>query len=138
MTTSTTPKPGRNEPCHCGSGRKYKQCCLPKDEAKAAKARAKAAAEAGPVTADSHGRTARAQAPDAAAVEGGDVARVRAAIDRATEDGRRLAPQSRRGSGTTTTSPGTTRTSPSPAPGSGPCGSAAMPARKSRPVANVT
>ncbi len=50
MTTSTTPKPGRNEPCHCGSGRKYKQCCLPKDEAKAAKARAKAAAEAGPVT----------------------------------------------------------------------------------------
>lgn len=22
------PTPGRNEPCHCGSGRKYKQCCL--------------------------------------------------------------------------------------------------------------
>ena len=45
MTTSIAPRPGRNEPCHCGSGRKYKQCCLPKDEAKAAKARAKAAAE---------------------------------------------------------------------------------------------
>jgi len=22
------PKPGRNEPCPCGSGRKYKKCCL--------------------------------------------------------------------------------------------------------------
>jgi len=37
---------GRNEPCHCGSGRKYKQCCLEKDEATARTARAKAAAEA--------------------------------------------------------------------------------------------
>lgn len=26
-------KTGRNDPCPCGSGRKYKQCCLPKDEA---------------------------------------------------------------------------------------------------------
>ncbi|MCJ7804801.1 SEC-C domain-containing protein [Patescibacteria group bacterium] len=24
------PKPGRNQPCPCGSGRKYKKCCLPK------------------------------------------------------------------------------------------------------------
>lgn len=24
---------GRNAPCHCGSGRKYKRCCLAKDEA---------------------------------------------------------------------------------------------------------
>jgi hypothetical protein len=39
-------KPGRNEPCHCGSGRKYKHCCLRTDEAAAAEARAKAAAEA--------------------------------------------------------------------------------------------
>jgi hypothetical protein len=55
MTSSTNPRPGRNEPCHCGSGRKYKQCCLPKDEAEAAKARAAAAtaaATAGPVEAD--------------------------------------------------------------------------------------
>jgi len=22
--------PGRNEPCYCGSGKKYKKCCLPK------------------------------------------------------------------------------------------------------------
>jgi hypothetical protein len=25
--------PGRNEPCSCGSGKKYKHCCLSKDEA---------------------------------------------------------------------------------------------------------
>lgn len=25
--------PGRNEPCHCGSGTKYKRCCADKDEA---------------------------------------------------------------------------------------------------------
>lgn len=34
------PVPGRNEPCHCGSGRKYKQCHLEKDEAARRKARA--------------------------------------------------------------------------------------------------
>ena len=27
----TTPKPGRNEPCPCGSGRKFKKCCLGRD-----------------------------------------------------------------------------------------------------------
>src|SRR3954454_9875111 len=27
--------PGRNEPCHCGSGRKYKKCCLDSDRAPA-------------------------------------------------------------------------------------------------------
>lgn len=26
-------KLGRNDPCHCGSGKKYKKCCLAKDEA---------------------------------------------------------------------------------------------------------
>jgi hypothetical protein len=46
MTATTQPRPGRNEPCYCGSGKKYKQCHLPQDEAKAAEARAKAAAEA--------------------------------------------------------------------------------------------
>src|SRR5208337_1195140 len=25
-------KPGRNDPCPCGSGDKYKKCCLPKEE----------------------------------------------------------------------------------------------------------
>jgi hypothetical protein len=39
-------RPGRNEPCHCGSGRKYKHCHLEEDERLAAAARAKAASEA--------------------------------------------------------------------------------------------
>ncbi len=25
-------RPGRNDPCSCGSGKKYKQCCLKKDQ----------------------------------------------------------------------------------------------------------
>jgi hypothetical protein len=29
-------KPGRNDVCPCGSGRKYKKCCQVADEAKAA------------------------------------------------------------------------------------------------------
>ena len=37
---------GRNDPCHCGSGRKYKHCCLAKDEAKLRAARAKKAKKA--------------------------------------------------------------------------------------------
>ena len=28
-------KTGRNDPCPCGSGQKYKRCCLPRDEAAA-------------------------------------------------------------------------------------------------------
>jgi tetratricopeptide (TPR) repeat protein len=31
-------KTGRNDPCHCGSGKKYKRCCLEKDNAVAAAA----------------------------------------------------------------------------------------------------
>jgi len=45
MTATTIARPGRNELCHCGSGRKYKHCCLEKDNAEASAAR-KAAAEA--------------------------------------------------------------------------------------------
>ena len=45
MTIQSVAPPGRNEPCRCGSGRKYKHCCLAKDEKKAAAARAKAADE---------------------------------------------------------------------------------------------
>ena len=42
--TAKTPRPGRNDPCHCGSGRKYKQCCLDKDEKAASAAREKVGA----------------------------------------------------------------------------------------------
>jgi SEC-C motif len=45
MTAQSSARPGRNEPCHCGSGRKYKHCCLDKDNQEAAAARAKAAEE---------------------------------------------------------------------------------------------
>lgn len=30
-------RPGRNEPCWCGSGAKYKKCHMPQDEKKRAK-----------------------------------------------------------------------------------------------------
>jgi tetratricopeptide (TPR) repeat protein len=38
-------KPGRNDRCPCGSGKKYKACCLPKDQA--ARAKEAAAQQAG-------------------------------------------------------------------------------------------
>jgi hypothetical protein len=34
---------GRNDPCHCGSGKKYKQCHLAPDEAAQRESRAQAA-----------------------------------------------------------------------------------------------
>jgi tetratricopeptide (TPR) repeat protein len=39
-------KLGRNDPCHCGSGKKYKQCCLAPDEAARLAALPKAAPRA--------------------------------------------------------------------------------------------
>ena len=32
MAEAAAKHQGRNEPCHCGSGKKYKHCCLAKDE----------------------------------------------------------------------------------------------------------
>ena len=49
---------GRNDPCHCGSGRKYKHCCLDKDEA-AARAASTEAPEASPATAEKPAVAAR-------------------------------------------------------------------------------
>lgn len=46
-----TPPPGRNDPCHCGSGKKYKSCHQDKDEAAARAARAKAADKEAPADA---------------------------------------------------------------------------------------
>jgi hypothetical protein len=54
--------PSRNEPCHCGSGRKYKQCCLDKDEAASRAARAKQSAEAPAPAAGSQGAAPAARA----------------------------------------------------------------------------
>lgn len=48
MSSSSAPGTlGRNDPCHCGSGKKYKSCHLGADEASQREARA-AAAEAAP------------------------------------------------------------------------------------------
>jgi uncharacterized membrane protein len=51
MTTSFVHDLGRNDACHCGSGRKYKRCCLDKDETAARAARAEAEADATPTEA---------------------------------------------------------------------------------------
>jgi len=50
--------PGRNDPCHCGSGKKYKQCHLAADEAGEREARAKAAAAAAKPPAEAAGEAA--------------------------------------------------------------------------------
>lgn len=61
-------KIGRNDPCHCGSGRKHKQCCLEKDEKAASAARTKASAEAeakaAEVPADGSAKPKRAPKPE--------------------------------------------------------------------------
>jgi hypothetical protein len=54
---------GRNEPCHCGSGRKYKHCCLEKDEQAEREARAKAEAEAPLPAPDAEARPERTPKP---------------------------------------------------------------------------
>jgi hypothetical protein len=54
---------GRNDPCHCGSGKKYKQCHLGQDEAAQREARAKAAEEApAPAAEESTAKAAPASA----------------------------------------------------------------------------
>lgn len=68
MAAPTDVRPGRNEPCHCGSGKKYKQCCLDKDEAALRVARAKASDQAAPPVAE---EAAAAPAAPASAAAGG-------------------------------------------------------------------
>jgi hypothetical protein len=65
-------KLGRNDPCHCGSGQKYKKCHLAADDAaKSAElaAAAAAAAEAAKVKADAE--AAEADEAEAAGEKGG-------------------------------------------------------------------
>jgi SEC-C motif len=50
LETASQKTLSRNDPCHCGSGKKYKQCHLDKDEVAAREARAKVAASATPET----------------------------------------------------------------------------------------
>lgn len=53
---------GRNGPCPCGSGRKYKACCLAKDEAAAREARAAAATKAEAEAQEAAGKSEGAEA----------------------------------------------------------------------------
>ncbi len=62
MSTLPGKTVGRNDPCPCGSGKKYKHCCLEKDEALAREARAKADAEA-PLPAHDAAKPAPVAAP---------------------------------------------------------------------------
>jgi tetratricopeptide (TPR) repeat protein len=48
-------KTGRNDPCPCGSGQKYKRCCLPQDEAAEHAAALAAAATSSMMDADDDG-----------------------------------------------------------------------------------
>jgi hypothetical protein len=48
MAEAETRRPGRNEPCHCGSGKKYKHCHLAADEEAERALRAQQAAAAPP------------------------------------------------------------------------------------------
>ena len=60
MAPKEVPQLGRNEPCHCGSGRKYKKCCLEKDAG-----RLRSEREAGPMA------TGSAVSPRGAAANAG-------------------------------------------------------------------
>lgn len=48
MAEAGTRRPGRNQPCPCGSGKKYKHCCLAKDEEAERASRAQQASAAQP------------------------------------------------------------------------------------------
>ena len=67
MDPSTDERPGRNDLCHCGSGRKYKQCHLDKDEAALRAARAKVSEADAPAATDTDASRAPAPAPAAPA-----------------------------------------------------------------------
>jgi SEC-C motif len=56
------PNLGRNDPCHCGSGKKYKQCHLAEDEAKERSERARQAEAAPAPDADATASSAHSAA----------------------------------------------------------------------------
>jgi hypothetical protein len=63
-------KPGRNDPCHCGSGQKYKKCHLATDNA--ARSAELAAAAAAAAEAQAKADAAAAEAEEKAKAEDGD------------------------------------------------------------------
>ena len=55
---------GRNDRCHCDSGKKYKQCCLAEDEAAAREAREARAKQAEAAAAEAEAESEDAPAED--------------------------------------------------------------------------
>ena len=53
-------KPGRNDPCPCGSGKKYKHCCLKTEETQVAGDRSEAVPRAIQWLMTRHGQAVRA------------------------------------------------------------------------------
>jgi hypothetical protein len=72
LAPKEVPQLGRNEPCHCGSGRKYKKCCLENDAG-----RLRSEREAGPMATGS-AVSARAAAANAGPQRANDVRAPRA------------------------------------------------------------
>jgi SEC-C motif len=68
VAETPTVRPGRNEPCRCGSGKKYKHCCLEKDEAAERAARARQEEDAPPPAPEAAPRR-RTAAPRAATTQ---------------------------------------------------------------------
>ncbi len=64
MPETVANPPGRNEPCHCGSGKKYKRCCRSRDEEKRHEASAKIAAKASKGSKTDSKDEANPKAPD--------------------------------------------------------------------------
>ena len=66
----TSQKIGRNDPCHCGSGLKYKKCCSAKDDAaRSAELSAQAAARAQEAAARAEAEAAEAESEAGSAGE---------------------------------------------------------------------
>jgi hypothetical protein len=74
MAPKEVPQLGRNEPCHCGSGRKYKKCCLEEDAG-----RLRSEREAGPMaTGGAAGKPGATASPGAGASRARDASAPRA------------------------------------------------------------
>ena len=56
---------GRNDPCHCGSGKKYKKCHLEKDELKDQKKRQEAALNTAKVAKEKQAQEEKNKSPEA-------------------------------------------------------------------------
>jgi len=72
-------KVGRNDPCHCGSGQKYKKCHLASDDAARSAELAAAAAKAAEAQAKADAEAAEADEKDAADAAAGRPVTPRAA-----------------------------------------------------------